>query len=88
MPTHRAASATPFLETVAVEDVLAGDGKKACCVVHTFEADGAGGKFDKAGRGRWEWLHEAGCCGRRHEGIIRELWKAGVWMRCGRLEGY
>ena len=40
------ATAFPFLETGAVEDVLAENCEEASGFVHAFEADGAGGKFD------------------------------------------
>jgi hypothetical protein len=35
------------LETGAVEDVLAGDGEEAGCIVHAFETDWACGEFDE-----------------------------------------
>jgi hypothetical protein len=38
--TDGTAISSPFLETVAVEDVLARDCEEAGCVVHSFEADG------------------------------------------------
>ena len=47
-----AAGATPFLEAVAVEDVLAEDGEETGGFVHALKADGAGGEFDE-GRGGW-----------------------------------
>ena len=47
MSTDGTAATLPFLETGAVEDVLAEDGEETGCVVHAFEAHGAGGKFDK-----------------------------------------
>jgi len=36
MSTDWTAATTPFLETVAVEDVLAKDGEKTSCVVHSL----------------------------------------------------
>jgi hypothetical protein len=44
--TYGTAASTPFLETGAVEDMLAGDGEEAGCVVHAFETYGAGREFD------------------------------------------
>lgn len=40
------AGPTPFLQTGAVEEMLAEDCDEPGCVVHAFEADGAGRKFD------------------------------------------
>lgn len=51
MPADGTAGAAPFLQTGAVEDVLAEDGEEAGGVVHAFEAYGAGGEFDEGGRG-------------------------------------
>jgi hypothetical protein len=58
--TDGAATASPFLKTVAVEDVLAGDGEKAGCVVHSLEADGTCWELDEVWRWWREWLQE-GC---------------------------
>jgi len=46
MSTDGTAASSPFLETVAVEDVLAGNGEEAGCVVHSLEADGTCWQFD------------------------------------------
>lgn len=44
--TDGTTAAFPFLETGAVKDVLADNSQKTSGLVHAFEADGAGGKFD------------------------------------------
>ncbi len=46
------ARASPFLQTRAVEDMLAENGEEPCGLIHTLEADGAGGKLDQSRR-RW-----------------------------------
>jgi hypothetical protein len=46
MSTYGTAASTPFLETGAVEDVLARDGEETGCVVHAFETYWAGREFD------------------------------------------
>ena len=38
--TYWTAASLPFLETVAVEDVLAWDCEQAGCIVHSLEANG------------------------------------------------
>ena len=41
VPADGAATASPFLEATAVEDVLAQDGKETGAFVHALKADGA-----------------------------------------------
>jgi hypothetical protein len=72
VPTDRTPAAFPFLETSAVEDVLTDDCEKACCLIHSFETYGAGGKFDQCGC-RWceRFCRECSLTSRWHRMFMR-----------------
>jgi hypothetical protein len=87
--TYGAACAAPFLETGAMEDMLARDGEEASCVVHTLETYRAGGKFDEVRCRGWDRTQESR--GRRcwRERVMREFGKACIGVHRGRcLECY
>lgn len=89
MSTDGTAASFPLLETVAVEDVLAGDGEETGGVIHALEADGTGRELDEVGCWWWEGLEEVRVRGGWREWVMRELWEAGIRSGgAGRLEGY
>lgn len=74
-----AASTRPFLQTGAVENVLAEDGEETGCFVHTFEANRAGWQLDQGGRaGSNRFGGRRGGFG--GEGVIRHG-RVGWWIK-------
>lgn len=54
MSTNGTTCATPLFKTCTVKDVLTENREEARCIVHSFEADRTGRKFDEIGSGRRE----------------------------------
>lgn len=81
MATDGAAAASPFLETVAVEDMLAGNCEEARGIVHSLQADRTCWQLDEI-RCWWRKWFEEGCRG-GHERIMGELREAGIRSRRG-----